>query len=151
MLVRKLAPAISSRSAPHETGWAYLGDHVPKTGASDAYFEDRRSSNTIRKRRPYTPIRPPSIPRPLSSVDDGLPPVQPHDAALTACAKQSAKLICAVPVSPADTLEKVARLADDVVCLETPANFYAVGQFYLDFPQVEDDEVVAILGAPRRG
>jgi predicted phosphoribosyltransferase len=62
-------------------------------------------------------------------------------------AKHPAKLVCAIPVSPPDTLAEVAELADEVVCLETPANFQAVGQFYRYFPQVGDDEVVKILAS----
>lgn len=60
-------------------------------------------------------------------------------------ARKPARLICAVPVSPPDTLAKVEDLADEVVCLETPEFFQAVGQFYGHFPQVEDDEVIEIL------
>ena len=56
-----------------------------------------------------------------------------------------AKLICAIPVSPPDTLAKVADLADEVVCLEAPPFFQAVGQFYQHFPQVDDDEVIELL------
>ena len=52
---------------------------------------------------------------------------------------------CAVPVAPPDTLAKVAELADEVVCLEAPEFFQAVGQFYRHFPQVDDDEVIEIL------
>lgn len=59
--------------------------------------------------------------------------------------RKPARLICAVPVSPPDTLRKIHALADEVVCLETPANFRAVGQFYAEFPQVEDEEVIAML------
>lgn len=60
-------------------------------------------------------------------------------------AKKPGKLICAVPVAPADTLEKVLPYADEVVCLDTPELFYAVGQFYQSFPQVSDEEVIALL------
>jgi predicted phosphoribosyltransferase len=59
--------------------------------------------------------------------------------------KKPARLICAVPVAPPETLERVRPLADEVVCLQAPAMFYAVGQFYRCFDQVEDDEVVAAL------
>jgi predicted phosphoribosyltransferase len=60
-------------------------------------------------------------------------------------AKQPQRLICAVPVAAPDSLERVRPLADEVVCLEAPEEFYAVGQFYRDFPQVEDEHVIAIL------
>ena len=60
------------------------------------------------------------------------------------------KLVCAVPVAPPDTVERVARYADETICLETPPEFYAVGQFYRRFGQVEDDEVIACLQAYRR-
>ena len=62
-------------------------------------------------------------------------------------ARQPAKLICAVPVAAPDSLAKVAALADEVVCLHAPQDFAAVGQFYLRFEQVDDDEVAAILAA----
>ena len=51
----------------------------------------------------------------------------------------------AVPVASSEALNRVKALADDVVCLEVPAEFWAVGQFYRDFPQVDDEEVIAIL------
>jgi predicted phosphoribosyltransferase len=41
----------------------------------------------------------------------------------------------------------VEKLADETVCLEVPEYFMAVGQFYADFPQVEDGEVIAMLAA----
>jgi predicted phosphoribosyltransferase len=59
--------------------------------------------------------------------------------------RKPARLVCAIPVSPPETLRKIQPLADEVVCLDTPNNFRAVGQFYADFPQVEDDEVINIL------
>jgi predicted phosphoribosyltransferase len=60
-------------------------------------------------------------------------------------AKKPARLVCAVPVAAPDSLEQVRPYADEVVCLEAPAYFHAVGQFYRQFPQVEDEEVVALL------
>jgi putative phosphoribosyl transferase len=63
-------------------------------------------------------------------------------------AKHPLKLVCAVPVAPPDTVEKIAQHADEVVCLQTPVYFRAVGQFYEDFPQVEDNEVMRILSGP---
>ena len=60
-------------------------------------------------------------------------------------AKKPAKLVCAVPVASPDTLARIKPYADDVVCLEAPPNFFAVGQFYAEFPQISDQEVVEIL------
>jgi predicted phosphoribosyltransferase len=60
------------------------------------------------------------------------------------------KLVCAVPVAPPDTLEKIGAQADEVVCLTAPENFQAVGQFYADFGQVEDDEVITLLSERKK-
>lgn len=63
------------------------------------------------------------------------------------------RLICAVPVGSPEAVAKVRTYADEVVCLEAPEFFYAVGQFYRLFTQVDDDEVIALLkasGAARR-
>ena len=59
--------------------------------------------------------------------------------------RNPSKLICAVPVSPPEALEKIRPLADETVCLEVPECFQAVGQFYRDFPQIEDAQVVKTL------
>jgi len=60
-------------------------------------------------------------------------------------AKKPAILVCAIPVAAPDSAEQVRPYADEFVCLETPLDFMAVGQFYSSFQQVEDDEVVKIL------
>ena len=81
-------------------------------------------------------------------VDDGLATGSTMIAALHALrARRPQKLICAVPVAPPDTLDKVSPYADEVVCLSAPEMFYAVGQFYASFPQVSDKKVIALLGA----
>jgi predicted phosphoribosyltransferase len=69
-------------------------------------------------------------------------------------AKGPERLVCAVPVAAPDSLERVRAHADEVVCLEAPEEFFAVGQFYREFEQVEDDEVVDLLvraPGPRAG
>lgn len=79
-------------------------------------------------------------------TDDGLATGATMLAALQVLRlRKPARLIVAVPVAPPDTLEKVATLADETVCLTAPEWFMAVGQFYRDFAQVEDDEVVQLL------
>jgi predicted phosphoribosyltransferase len=57
------------------------------------------------------------------------------------------RLVCAVPVAAPDSLSRVTPYADEVICLHAPADFYAVGQFYASFEQVEDREVVSLLAA----
>jgi len=160
VLVRKLRSPHSAEfavGAIDESGWAYVADYASGAGADEAYLEREKAAQmeTLRKRRAqYTPARAPIDPvgRIAIVIDDGLATGATMIAALHAVrAKKPAKLVCAVPVAAPDSLAKVATYADAVVCLDTPADFYAVGQFYRDFPQVEDDEVVALLaGAGKR-
>jgi putative phosphoribosyl transferase len=56
------------------------------------------------------------------------------------------KVIVATPVAPASTVEMLSEDGTNVVALETPADFLAIGEFYSDFDQVEDGEVRRILG-----
>lgn len=80
-------------------------------------------------------------------VDDGIATGATLVAALRAArALGPERLVAAVPVAPPEGVARLAREADEVVCLFAPEMFYAVGQFYEDFTQVEDDEVVALLG-----
>jgi putative phosphoribosyl transferase len=79
-------------------------------------------------------------------VDDGVATGGTARAAgLWARAQGAPRVVLAVPVGPRDVLERVGEAFDEVVILETPANFYAVGAWYEDFDQVTDDEVRAAL------
>jgi predicted phosphoribosyltransferase len=67
-------------------------------------------------------------------------------AALRAIRPQNPKrLIAALAVAPRTAVDKMKQEADEVVCLGTPAAFYAVGQFFTDFSQVTEEEVMEIL------
>jgi predicted phosphoribosyltransferase len=59
--------------------------------------------------------------------------------------------VCAVPVGSISAVHLVRPYADETVCLSTPVEFGAVGNFYRDFSQVGDAEVVAALHGARRG
>lgn len=154
VLVRKLPAPFNPEYAigsVDESGWTYVSDLAAAAGATPEYIEQekQRQLATIRRRRAeYTPLRPPIDPagRIVIVVDDGLATGATMISALHGLrGRKPAKLVCAVPVAPPDTLERVRQYADDVVCLETPYNFQAVGQFYRDFPQVEDEAVAEIL------
>ncbi|MGW4378317.1 phosphoribosyltransferase family protein [Kitasatospora sp. NPDC004531] len=87
-------------------------------------------------------------------VDDG---VATGSTALAACrlvrARGAARVVLAVPVAPDDWTSRLAGAADAFVAVHTPASFFAVGEFYRDFRQVEDAEVLDALeraGRPRR-
>ena len=79
-------------------------------------------------------------------VDDGLATGATMKAAIQSAREEGARqLVVAIPVAPAGSLAQIKALVDDVICLESPLFFQAVGQFYREFPQVEDEEVVFCL------
>ena len=82
-------------------------------------------------------------------VDDG---IATGSTALAACqiarAQGAARVVLAVPVAPLDTVIEMRRYADEVVCLETPASLLGIGQFYANFSQTTDDEVIELLTCP---
>jgi putative phosphoribosyl transferase len=79
-------------------------------------------------------------------VDDGIATGATVRAALKALRhRHPRRIVLAVPVAPADTLDALRLEVDDVVCLDTPSPFIAVGQFYQDFRQVTDADVIRLL------
>jgi len=137
--------------AVDETGHVYLAEYVHDLEISDDYInaEKQTQLETLRKRRAlYTPLRPPIDPcrRIVIVVDNGVATGSTMIAALRAVrARKPARLIAAAAVASRETLRKIASEADETICLEVPARFYAVGQFFEDFSQVSDEQVVAIM------
>jgi putative phosphoribosyl transferase len=79
-------------------------------------------------------------------VDDGIATGSTVRAALKGLSRAwPSRLVLAVPVAPRDTIERLRTEADEVICLMTPEQFYAVGEHYDDFRQTSDREVTTLL------
>ena len=135
-----------------ENGEVYLNeDAAEASGVTDEYFHQEkecqlaviaRRKQSMRRVRPKSPIQDRSV----IVTDDGVATGSTMIAALqTVRSQQPAELIVAVPVAPADRIRDLEKYCDKVVCLCPAQHFWAVGQFYEDFPTVEDDQVVEIL------
>ncbi|KTD82523.1 phosphoribosyltransferase [Legionella waltersii] len=101
-----------------------------------------RRNKTYRGDNPFPLIRDKIV----ILVDDGIATGASMRAAVMAVRQENPKkIIIAVPVAPLDTSSVLTKLVDDYVCLLTPIDFSAVGLWYDDFSQTEDDEVILLL------
>ncbi len=124
---------------------------VDSIGVSDGYIQEEkarqmaeiaRRSEMVRRILPKVPLAGKTV----IVTDDGVATGATMQAALwIARQERPARLICALPVGPEDTVAALSREADYTICLRAPYNFAAVGQFYRLFTQVEDEEVFAIM------
>jgi putative phosphoribosyl transferase len=136
-----------------EDGVRIVDDHVVRqtrlTGSQIAEVEarervvlDRRVSQL---RGDYPPV--PLAGRTVIIVDDGIATGSTARAAcLVARARGARRVILAVPVGSVEGTAALRRDADEVVCVHTPARFFAIGEWYDDFSQVTDEEVTILLG-----
>lgn len=126
-------------------------DVLAMAGITRDYIDERAKEELAeieRRRHVYLEGRPriPLEGRTLIIVDDGIATGASIRAAIAALKRKNPqRLILAVPVAPADTIEMLRTQVDDVVCLETPEPFYAIGMHFDDFHQVPDDEVVRLM------
>ncbi len=126
-------------------------DVIAMADVSEGEFQDvcaRELEEIERRRRLYLGdrARPEAKGHVAIVVDDGVATGATTRAALRAVrARGPKKLVLAVPVAPPDTLESLAEEVDEIICLETPRAFGAIGFFYRDFRQISDEEVIEIL------
>lgn len=103
-----------------------------------------------RRRRAYVGDRPPvDVEGKVAIVvDDGIATGATIRAAIRGLRRRKpSSIVLAVPVAPPDTIEALRNEADDVVCLEEPAYFQAIGLYYRDFRQLNDQDVIALMDA----
>lgn len=135
-----------------ENGEVFLQENM-KVNADwmQEYVNEERSHQAVeieRRRRLFRQGRPPAklAGRSVIITDDGIATGSTMIAALhVARTQEPAELIVAVPVGAPDRLALIRSLCDDLFCVHTAPDLYAIGQFYGDFHQIEDDEVVALL------
>ena len=120
-------------------------------GATAEYLQDetRRKKSEVRERMkalrgdmPY-----PSLQGKTAIIaDDGMATGNSMRAAIQSARKRGPKdLVVAVPVAPHESVDEISREGTRVVCLEQPRPFFAVGEFYNNFEQVDDSEVRRLL------
>ena len=126
-------------------------DLIRRSGVTDAELaevESRERNELARRARQFRGARPraPLADKMVVVVDDG---VATGSTARAACqvarAEGAARVIMAVPVAPVDWIDRLGDVADELIAVETPAFFMAVGQHYRDFGQTSDDEVIHCL------
>jgi putative phosphoribosyl transferase len=135
--------------AVDDSGNAILTDYAAHVDPEYLESEKQRQIEALRQRRArYTPLRPPLDPqgRIVIVVDDGVATGSTMIAALrTVRARIPKELIAAVAVTSPEAARAIARECDGAFCLKVPSKFHAVGQFFADFSQVEEEEVISAL------
>ncbi len=125
---------------------------APPAGYLEA-AKARQLEEIERRRHAYRGDQPPIAvkDRVVIVVDDGIATGATVRAALKGVRQAGpARLVLAVPLAPGETIEELRSECDEVVCLETPEPFYAVGLHYADFGQTTDEEVVNLLAKAQR-
>ncbi len=157
VLVRKIgAPGMSELAVGAVVDGEHLDrvidrESVAELAVPQSYLDAeiaRQAEEIERRRRVYFKGRAPVnvAGRAALLVDDGIATGATMRAALRAIRRRGpAKLVLAVPVGPVSAIEALRGEVDELVCLATPDEFYAIGQFYADFHQMSDEEVVALL------
>jgi len=135
-----------------ETGYYYVDNYAKRMlRISDVYIEKNVQDileKMHEKRELYGTTSLSYNDKTIIIVDDGIATGASMLLAIEALKKEGAKkLIVATPVAPFEIVEKLKAQSDEVMVLEIPKNFQAVGQFYEDFHQLNDQEVIDILKA----
>lgn len=116
-------------------------DEIARAAAREIAEIERRRRIYLRGRAPL-----PVAGRTAIVVDDGIATGATVRAALQALRRRDPeRLVLAIPVAPPDTVAALRAVTDEIICLEMPHHFTAVGAYYGDFAQLSDAEVIALL------
>jgi predicted phosphoribosyltransferase len=144
--------------AINEAGVLFLNeDFVRQTGVGHEFIERERVRQMVELKRRQALFRSARLKVPLKNrnviiTDDGIATGATFHAALWAVRQEGpGRLIAAIPVGPEDSLYKLAEDADELVCVRVPDFFQALSQFYAQFDQIEDKQVLEILTRNREG
>jgi putative phosphoribosyl transferase len=124
---------------------------LPQTGANKEYIKNQKAKikedlkwqqKRLRGKKPQPDLKRKTV----ILTDDGIATGATIEAAIKWIKTQKPKkLILAIPVAAPDSVAKLTPLVDELICLDQPYFFAAVGQFYQNFPQTSDEEVVQLL------
>jgi len=135
-----------------EDGKLFVDESIaPCVGADDSYIEREKAHQLLQiahRVRQYRAVLPKLAlaGRIVVVTDDGVATGATMQAALWAVRHEKPqKIIAALPVGPEDTLTRLSEDADETICLQAPPFFSAISQFYWQFTQVEDEELLEIL------
>jgi predicted phosphoribosyltransferase len=139
-----------------ETGHAVWNEEERRR-ADPAYLEKTMEAEKAEAKRRLETYRAGMPPRDLRGktvilVDDGIATGLTMRAAVeTVRSEGPSRVIVAAPVAPPESVEELASLVDEVVVLEKPPLFFAIGAFYADFDQVNDDDVIRLMRSAKSG
>ena len=137
-------------------GVSYVNHRLAReVGADERYLEEEQARQTEEARRreeEFNSHRRPAVAgRDVIIIDDGIATGATAIAAIRSMKAAGARrVVLAVPVGPPETIHALKAEADDVVCVAVESDFFAIGQFYVDFRATEDAEVKAVLESSRR-
>lgn len=154
---------VLSKKIGHPTNKEYAIGAISLTGriinqnvpVSEEYIEGEAARIRTALRNKYHKYRDDKPPEPVTGktvilTDDGIATGHTLLSTIDLIKRDKpAKIVVAVPVSPPEALRKIAERVDEVICLQSPADFRSVGQFYETFDQTSDEEVIDNLHGRR--